>query len=149
MDATRTTKQLEETIDEFERQKIQDIKVLYFNCCSGYFISLKQWGTVNWNQTVMTSVVSGVCPHWKLFLFYYKPPCPVSCQSTHRSISLSLFSVGLICVFLSYRKSLVNLWQWKCLSMPRLWRSTLWHSKVSKVWMRTQTWRYGDVSVKR
>ncbi|CAG5891834.1 unnamed protein product [Menidia menidia] len=26
MDATRTTKQLEETIDEFERQKIQDIK---------------------------------------------------------------------------------------------------------------------------
>lgn len=30
MDATRTTKQLEETIDEFEKQKIQDIKV----CCS-------------------------------------------------------------------------------------------------------------------
>ncbi|KAK5605227.1 Protein fam92a [Crenichthys baileyi] len=29
MDATRTTKQLEETIDEFERQKIQDIKVRY------------------------------------------------------------------------------------------------------------------------
>lgn len=30
MDATRITKQLEETIDEFERQKIRDIKV----CCS-------------------------------------------------------------------------------------------------------------------
>lgn len=34
MDATRITRQLEETIDEFERQKIRDIKVcsavLYF-----------------------------------------------------------------------------------------------------------------------
>ncbi|MED6257562.1 Protein fam92a [Ataeniobius toweri] len=29
MDATRTTKQLEETIDEFERQKIQDIKKVF------------------------------------------------------------------------------------------------------------------------
>ncbi|XP_075305542.1 CBY1-interacting BAR domain-containing protein 1 [Odontesthes bonariensis] len=29
MDATRTTKQLEETIDEFERQKIQDIKKIF------------------------------------------------------------------------------------------------------------------------
>lgn len=29
MDATRTTKQLEETIDEFEKQKIRDIKVFY------------------------------------------------------------------------------------------------------------------------
>lgn len=29
MDAARTTKQLEETIDEFERQKIRDIKVLW------------------------------------------------------------------------------------------------------------------------
>lgn len=28
MDATRTTRQLEETIDEFEKQKIRDIKVL-------------------------------------------------------------------------------------------------------------------------
>lgn len=27
MDATRITRQLEETIDEFERQKIRDIKV--------------------------------------------------------------------------------------------------------------------------
>lgn len=27
MDATRTTRQLEETIDEFERHKIRDIKV--------------------------------------------------------------------------------------------------------------------------
>ena len=27
MDATRTTRQLEETIDEFEKQKIRDIKV--------------------------------------------------------------------------------------------------------------------------
>lgn len=34
MDATRITRQLEETIDEFERQKIRDVKVssavLYF-----------------------------------------------------------------------------------------------------------------------
>lgn len=30
MDATRTTRQLEETIDEFEKQKIRDIKV----CCN-------------------------------------------------------------------------------------------------------------------
>lgn len=29
MDATRTTKQLEETIDEFEKQKIQDIKKIF------------------------------------------------------------------------------------------------------------------------
>ena len=27
MDATRTTRQLEETIDEFEKQKIRDVKV--------------------------------------------------------------------------------------------------------------------------
>lgn len=33
MDAARTTKQLEETIDEFEKQKIQDIKV----CCDELF----------------------------------------------------------------------------------------------------------------
>lgn len=32
MDAARTTRQLEETIDEFERHKIQDIKV-----CLGFF----------------------------------------------------------------------------------------------------------------
>ncbi|XP_028453398.1 CBY1-interacting BAR domain-containing protein 1 isoform X1 [Perca flavescens] len=37
MDATRTTRQLEETIDEFEKQKIRDIK---------------QWVAVKWNQTV-------------------------------------------------------------------------------------------------
>ncbi|XP_028453399.1 CBY1-interacting BAR domain-containing protein 1 isoform X2 [Perca flavescens] len=36
MDATRTTRQLEETIDEFEKQKIRDIK----------------WVAVKWNQTV-------------------------------------------------------------------------------------------------
>lgn len=30
MDAARTTRQLEETIDEFERHKIQDIKVSVF-----------------------------------------------------------------------------------------------------------------------
>lgn len=29
MDATRTTRQLEETIDEFEKQKIRDIKVCF------------------------------------------------------------------------------------------------------------------------
>lgn len=29
MDATRTTRQLEETIDEFEKQKIRDIKVFH------------------------------------------------------------------------------------------------------------------------
>lgn len=31
MDATRTTRQLEETIDEFEKKKIRDIKVCYCN----------------------------------------------------------------------------------------------------------------------
>lgn len=30
IDATRTTRQLEETIDEFEKQKIRDIKVCAF-----------------------------------------------------------------------------------------------------------------------
>lgn len=29
LDATRTTRQLEETIDEFEKQKIRDIKVCH------------------------------------------------------------------------------------------------------------------------
>lgn len=33
MDAARTTRQLEETIDEFERHKIQDIKVCCGTCC--------------------------------------------------------------------------------------------------------------------
>lgn len=41
MDATRITRQLEETIDEFERQKIRDIKVssavLYF---TGRFVGV-------------------------------------------------------------------------------------------------------------
>lgn len=32
MDAARTTRQLEETIDEFERHKIQDIKVCLGFC---------------------------------------------------------------------------------------------------------------------
>lgn len=35
MDATRITRQLEETIDEFERQKIRDIKVLMLNLPGG------------------------------------------------------------------------------------------------------------------
>lgn len=37
LDATRTTRQLEETIDEFEKQKIRDIKV----CHSEISIHLK------------------------------------------------------------------------------------------------------------
>ena len=36
MDATRTTRQLEETIDDFEKQKIRDIKV----CCVELFVQL-------------------------------------------------------------------------------------------------------------
>lgn len=43
MDATRTTRQLEETIDEFEKQKIRDIKV----CCSQLFVHLKLRTTIS------------------------------------------------------------------------------------------------------
>lgn len=43
MDATRTTRQLEETIDEFEKQKIRDIKV----CCSELSIHLKLRTTIS------------------------------------------------------------------------------------------------------
>lgn len=42
MEATRTTKDLEENIDEFEKQKIQDIKV-----CSSELLILRLGTTIS------------------------------------------------------------------------------------------------------
>lgn len=39
LDATRTTRQLEETIDNFEKQKIKDIKVGVLMLCDVYITS--------------------------------------------------------------------------------------------------------------
>uniref|UniRef100_A0A3Q2PH90 CBY1 interacting BAR domain containing 1 n=1 Tax=Fundulus heteroclitus TaxID=8078 RepID=A0A3Q2PH90_FUNHE len=55
MDATRTTKQLEETIDEFERQKIQDIKVPLK--LPRPFLNVLTW-----------------LPHWQVFRSSLHPP---------------------------------------------------------------------------
>lgn len=53
MDATRITRQLEETIDEFERQKIRDIKV-----SSAVLYVTGRLGGVGSIQTVFFNVAS-------------------------------------------------------------------------------------------
>lgn len=80
MDATRTTRQLEETIDEFEKQKIRDIKV----CHSELSIHFKLTFTIQavgiyicWNsswhwtetrQCCFYGVFCNTCPHFLILL---------------------------------------------------------------------------------
>lgn len=112
MDATRTTRQLEETIDEFEKQKIRDIKV----CCSEPSVHLtlratvsvvanacplKQWVGVKWNQTAMNWwVFSATCPRVLILLQLFETTLVLSFQNSyfmscgHRAVVIHLNSTN-------------------------------------------------------
>lgn len=151
MDATRTTRQLEETIDEFERHKIRDIKVWssrFFHLCKKCNFTCVQCfcKSSSWNQTVVISTVCfGACPpHLILPQFGWNWTCFVvselfSCLEAKKAVVIHLEMTQKVYCLLKYhlglspfRKSLETLWRWRCCSTLRPWRCSPWPTRAFK-----------------